>query len=108
MAEGGNTEALFSMVSFHDMNSPMQNEPLIWRTEPAVEIEIQSARNTSPSLSLAEVWACHRKMRIALASPRRQSCRASRTMIGRLRVGEPAEAVAGQAVDRNRPGTRLS
>jgi len=86
----------------------MQNEQLIWSTEPAAEVAIQRARKTSPSMSLAEVWACHRKMRIALASPRRRSCLTRHPMIAALRASEPARLEACQAADRNLPSTRLN
>jgi len=86
----------------------MQNEQLICSTEPAVDIELQRARETSPSLSFAEVWACHRKMRIALASPRRRSCLTRRSTIAAPREAEPAAVRAGQAAGRNQPSTRLN
>ncbi len=98
----------FRLFLFHAKNTPMQNEQLIWSTEPAGEFEIQRARKTSPSLSLAEVWACHRKMRIALSFPRRQSCLTRHAMIAALREAELAEMAACQAVDRKRATTRLN
>src|SRR5262249_35220318 len=63
------------------LNSPRQNGQWIWTTEPPVEIEIQRERKTLPPLSLAEVWACHRKMRIALSFPPRRSCLTKHAMI---------------------------
>jgi len=86
----------------------MQNEQLIWSTEPAVEIEIQRARKTSPPLSLAEVWTCHRKMRIGLSLPPRQSCLNRQAAIAARREAEPAELAACQAVDRKSATTRLT
>src|SRR5216117_1311060 len=71
------------------LNSPMQNEQLICSTPPAIDIEVQRARKTSPFLSLAEVWAGHRKMRIALLFPRRQSCPTRHAMIAALREAAP-------------------
>ena len=68
----------------------MQNEQLIWSTEPAVEIKIQRALKTT--LSLAEVWACHRKMRIALSLSPRQSCLTRNAMVG---IGAMREAADG-------------
>jgi hypothetical protein len=86
----------------------MQNEQLIRDTEPAIAIEIQRARKTLPSLSLAEVWACHRKMRIALSLPRRQTCLTRHAMIAALRETELAELATRQAVDRKSASTHLN
>jgi len=67
----------------------MTKQQLIWNTEPAVEIEISSARKTSSYLQLIEARARHRKIRIALPTlPRRQSCVTRRAILAALREAE--------------------
>jgi hypothetical protein len=72
----------------------MNERQLIWNTEPSVEIEIQQTRPASAaSLPFASAQA-HRKLRLALPLPRRESCLTRRAMLAAL--GE-AELAAWQA-----------
>jgi hypothetical protein len=68
----------------------MQNEQLIRKTGPAVEVAILPARKPSPFLLLAQARV-HRKLRIALPTvPRRRFCLANRAVRAALSAAEQA------------------
>lgn len=67
----------------------MNEQELTWNTESAVEIEIQQARPTPASLPFAGAQA-HRKLRLVLPLPRRESCLTRRAMLAALREAELA------------------
>ena len=73
-----------------------QNEPRVPR-----------ARETLPPLSLAEVRACHRKMRIALSLPQRQSCPTRHARIEPLHEADAAQLAARSTADRKRVTPRM-
>lgn len=81
----------------------MKTQHLNWHAEPGFEIELQPARNPSPCLQLVEARARHRRIRIALPLPRRESCLTKRKMIAALREAELAEWH-----DRDLPGNLTS
>jgi hypothetical protein len=65
----------------------MTKQQLIWNIEPAVEIEISSARKTSHFFQPAGTPA-HRPIRISFPSRRRESCLTRRAMLAALREAE--------------------
>ena len=67
----------------------MNEQQLIWNAEPATTIEIRQARPSAASLPFTGVQT-HRKLRLALPLPRRESCVTRRAMLAALREAELA------------------
>lgn len=77
----------------------MKEQSLIWTIEPAIAIKVRQIQH-NPSSPAAAGLQAHRKLRVALPLPRRESCVTRRAMLAALREAELAawQASGGDAL----------